>query len=287
MSRALVVAVLLWFGGACRAEQAPTRPSAPSAPAARSPAPAPRAKAPTDDFTPPDADGWGRAGSLRTLEVVRGGADPGDALPLVIVIHGLGDRAHAHWLHGLDAPVRLVMPQAPTPYHGGFAWFPYRSAGSTPAQLADGIAAAAEQLADTIAIVARERPTRGKPIVTGFSQGGMLSFALALAHADRLSLALPVSGLLPRPLWPEARDGAVRHPPIRALHGDADTLVPTQNALDLVDHLKQLGFDAELGVHRGVAHTITPQMNVELVANVLAGIAKAPAVARPSPRPSP
>jgi len=45
--------------------------------------------------------------------------DVGAMLPLVVVIHGLGDHAHAAWLPGLNVPARLVMPEAPTPYGSG------------------------------------------------------------------------------------------------------------------------------------------------------------------------
>ena len=42
----------------------------------------------------------------------------------------------------------------------------------------------------------------GKVVVTGFSQGGMLSYALALHHPELIEYALPISGMLPEVLWP-------------------------------------------------------------------------------------
>src|SRR5688500_3007749 len=53
---------------------------------------APPAEAEAPPFQAPDAAGWGRAAGLRYLERCLGGARPDDALPLVIMIHGLGDR---------------------------------------------------------------------------------------------------------------------------------------------------------------------------------------------------
>lgn len=276
MAARRLLALALGAALACSGSGATPGPEPPSIPGAvppRQPAASARPRADPADFTPPGADGFGWAAGLRTLEVVRGGAQPDAPLPLVVVLHGLGDRAHAEWLAGLRVPARLVMPQAPTPYHGGFAWFEYRARDSAPDDLARGIAQAAERVARAIETLRRERPTQGKPIVTGFSQGGMLSYALALAHPELLSAALPVSGLLPAPLWPRERRAGVHYPPIRALHGDADTLVPIEAARSLTEHLRALGFDAELGEHGGVGHTITAEMEVELVANVLAAIA--------------
>lgn len=273
--RCVALAALVASCGEPKAAPSAERPSAPAPPTRPATAAAAQQARASDpaEFTAPDGAGFGRAAGLRTLEVVRGGARAEERLPLVVVIHGLGDRAHAEWLAGLRVPVRLVMPQAPTRYGGGFAWFEYRARSAPPDELARGITRAAEQLARAIEVLERERPTRGRPIVTGFSQGGMLSYALALAHPERIALALPVAAFLPEPLWPRARAPGVRYPPIRALHGDADSLVPVDGARKLVAHLDALGFDAELGEHRGVEHTLTEAMEVELVANVLAAIA--------------
>jgi len=249
--------------------------TAPATPPAEPPKPPPIRATPPADYAPPDARGFGRAGGLRTLEVIRGGATADTPLPLVVVVHGLGGRAHAGWLRRLNVPARLVMPEAPIPYGRGFSWFEYRVRDDDPDALARGITSAAAQLGRAIETLARERPTRGKPIVTGFSQGGMLSYALALSRPQLLSLAAPISGLLPPPLWPTERGGGARAPPIRALHGDADTMVPIDAARALVERLRALGYDATLGEHQGVGHTVTPTMEVELVANVVAAMAGA------------
>jgi phospholipase/carboxylesterase len=226
-----------------------------------------------DEFAPPDDTGWGRAAGLRYLEEVRGGVAAGAALPMIVVLHGLGDRPHPEWIGELPVPVRLVLPQAPTPYFGGFAWFEYRAAESKPADLARGIAGAAEQLARAIAILRTRRATEGKVLVTGFSQGGMLSYALALRHPDGLALAVPIAGLLPEPLWPERASPGTAYPPIRAMHGDADTLVPIARARSLHAHLARLGFDEKLGEHSGVGHAITPAMFEQLRATLVSALA--------------
>lgn len=214
-------------------------------------------------FQAPDGTGWGRVEGLRYLEMLQGETSVERALPMVVLIHGLGDKPHRRWLDvvTLDVPARVVMPEAPTPAGEGFSWFPYRVGQNEPHALARGIVAACDQLARALAKLKKERPTLGKPIVTGFSQGGMLSFALALRHADLVQQALPISGGLPEPLWPSTRSTGARSPPIFALHGTADTVVPFEPTQRLIAHLRALGHDARLMPFAGVGHEITPEMS--------------------------
>jgi phospholipase/carboxylesterase len=109
----------------------------------------------------------------------------------------------------------------------------------------------------------RHRPTRGLPIVAGFSQGGMLSYALALRAPDRLRLAIPIAGELPDPLWP-AQPASGKRLPIRALHGTADVVIEIDGARKLVERMKSLSYDATLREFPGATHTITPEMQAEL-----------------------
>jgi len=181
---------------------------------------------------------------------------------MVIILHGMGDQPGEHWFDAIpiDFPARVIMPQAPSAYHGGFSWFTYRVGDNEPEALGRGIAKAADRLGRALAVLRRQRPTLGRPIVTGFSQGGMLSFALAVRHPDQLALALPISGTLPAPIWPTARGNAAPRPPIRALHGTTDTVVPIEPTRALVAELARLGFDVSLQTFEGVGHTIAPEM---------------------------
>jgi phospholipase/carboxylesterase len=221
-----------------------------------------------DEFEPPDGEGYGRAAGLRYLERCLGPCTKDAAMPLAILIHGLGDRPRPKWLRSasnIETPVRLIMPQAPTPYYDGFAWFPYQVRGNDPVALARGIAGAAEQLARAITELAGRRPTVGRPFVMGFSQGGMLSFQLALHHPEVIELSVPMSGMLPESLWPQTKTAGTRFPRIVALHGDADEIVPIAPDRALVARLRTLGYDAELREYPGVEHTITPAMEAVAV----------------------
>src|SRR4051812_29496342 len=68
-----------------------------------------------DTFAPPDDQGWGRAAGFDYLEAVRGGARAAERLPMVVLIHGLGDAPRADWLDLVPQEVgaRVIMPRAP------------------------------------------------------------------------------------------------------------------------------------------------------------------------------
>ena len=148
------------------------------------------------------------------------GAEAEDT-PWVLAIHGLGDRPDAFWrvLEGAPEPLRIVAVQAPDPWGRGFSWFPYGQVSA--AEREAGMRASTERLSDFLRAWKERHPLAPKPVVMGFSQGGMLSFALALRHPDQLSLAIPLGGLLPEALLAESPPAGPK-PPIRALHGAED-----------------------------------------------------------------
>ena len=122
---------------------------------------------------------------------------------------------------------------------------------------------AADVIAPAVAALAESRPTLGKPVVTGFSQGGMLAFTIAVHHPELVSAAIPVGGWLPPPLWPDAARKQ-KSPRIVALHGTADNAVAFDPTKQATTHLKKLGWSVELEAYEGVRHVITPEMRRDL-----------------------
>lgn len=196
----------------------------------------------------------------RYLERVTGGANPHESLPLVVALHGLGDtpEAFGELYAGFDGKARILLLGAPDAFGGGYSWFPFRPEASDE-ERAREISRAAERLAPMLPSLAAARPTRGKPILTGFSQGGMLSFAIAARHPELVACALPIGGVLPEALWPPL-DPKVRHPRIVALHGEDDTRVPIAPTRAGITALTARGYDARLEAFPGVGHQIPAAM---------------------------
>lgn len=198
------------------------------------------------------------AAGLKYLEVVPVGPDIDEPLPLVVLVHGLGDRPRASWIGSDSPPARYILPQAPTPHGTGFCWFPYRVNEQNP-ELDRYVEIAADKLARFIKVVSARHLTSEKPIIAGFSQGGILSLAVALNYPELVSSAQPVAGYLPPALWPEAPDPKA-NPPIRASHGAEDQIIAVEPTLAMVDILKKRGFDIRLRLFPGEGHHQSPEM---------------------------
>jgi phospholipase/carboxylesterase len=225
------------------------------------------------------------AANLHYLEIVLGDANPEDPLPMIVAIHGLGDDPEnfGHVLETFQEPARLILPRGLDPRDaGGWSWFPFRARDPDVDALASGIDRASDEIAKGIAVLVTERPTLGKPVVTGFSQGGMLSFALAVDHPELVSAALPVGGWLPPPLLPAGK-APTDAPTILAFHGTDDTAVRHEPTLQSVAQLVERGWHVTLKSYDGVGHVITPEIHRDLTDGLVDAIRKATSKAPKTP----
>jgi phospholipase/carboxylesterase len=273
--------VLALLAGACDGRR--REPAPPGVPPAAAPvvpgAGAPVVAAPS--ASPPGPEELPVSAGLRYFELITGGASRTDSLALVVAIHGLGGdaRAFSALLADFPAPARVIFVQAPDPYEGGWSWFPFRARDQDPTALARGIEQAADRVAATVRDLRSSLPTVGRPIVTGFSQGGMISFALATRHPDLIQEAIPVGGWLPPPAWPSPAGGS-RRPPITALHGTEDPAVRHAPTAEAVAALVARGFPASLESFPGVRHAIPPEMRARLHALLARAVEHAPDLSR-------
>jgi phospholipase/carboxylesterase len=223
-------------------------------------------KEPAASSSPAPAPPAGRAPTLGLVEFTTGGASDGDTLPLVLALHGLGDRpeSFAGLLRGLPAAARVYALRAPLLHGDGFSWFPPSGRAVVDVSaLGPGVRGAAELLlADLDALVAR-KPTRGKPLLTGFSQGGMVSFAVAAMAPGRIAGAFPVGGVLPSAIEPTAPPPGA--PRLMAFHGASDARVPTATARDSVERFRARGWQVSLQEYPGVGHSISADERRDLL----------------------
>ncbi len=209
------------------------------------------------------------SGELDYIEIMTGGAGRDEAVPMIIAVHGLGDRPEqfSFLFRPLALPARVILPRGITPAgYGGYSWFPF-VIGASGDRFAAGVASAAHRLSNLINKLHATKPVLGRPIITGFSQGGMLSFAIAALHPNDVSTALPLSGFLPVQLWPDPTlplpPAGAHLPRVRAFHGEADTVISLKPAEWSVTVLADRGYDAELETYPGVGHTISSEMRAD------------------------
>ncbi len=219
---------------------------------------------------PAPAAKWPRTTTHEGVEMIE--LFPNDAdesAPLIVAVHGMGDRPDrwiAEW-RKFPAKVHIALPRAFDPYSGGWSWFPLRD-GMTDEELGAAVGAAEARLWKGIARLAGKR----RVIVTGFSQGGILSFAVAARHPDAVVRAFPVAGSCPGPLLPQNKAKAA---PISAFHGTSDALLDIKWGREAVHAFQEQGNEATLAEYEGVGHTITPEIRKDLWDAILKTLANA------------
>jgi phospholipase/carboxylesterase len=197
-----------------------------------------------------------RGPALARAQVLVGGARPGDELPLVVALHGRGGRASAfaRLFRDLSIPARIVALEGPHTVDHGSAWLSVRAHNGPEATVVRDLAALVPVVADEIAALRREFPTRGEPIVVGFSQGGMLAYALAVHRPELVSHAVVVGGYLPDALLPRPRDPGSQAPRITALHGRWDVVIRKHRAERTAQALADRGYAPQLRIQAGSGH---------------------------------
>src|SRR5690606_9262370 len=104
-------------------------------------------------------------------------------------------------------PFRMFIPQAPDPLGDGFTWLAVPTLDPNTQLFTSSLSARIDQLAPVIDEFRQTRPTLGKPILVGFSQGGIMTFALATRFPQQFGAAFPMAGWLPPELYPEPKKG--------------------------------------------------------------------------------
>jgi phospholipase/carboxylesterase len=184
--------------------------------------------------------------SLRYLLAIPSGRADSEAMPTVVLIHGRGadanDLADLAPLLDTDAGVRFVFPNAPRPFEAypgmsfGWTWF-------------DGWPPERESVAESRSILLRfldelvERHPTTSLIVSGFSQGAMMSLDAGLRTTQDVAGIVAMSGGLYEDDLPDLRARA--SVPVLMSHGSLDDVVPVNYARRARAVLEEAGFDVE------------------------------------------
>jgi phospholipase/carboxylesterase len=215
----------------------------------------PEVPAPASAPVPPSApdsaaDGWvggveseTRAAGIPYVERTTGGARPDEQLPMIVALHGRGGSTHKleAMFARFPARARLIIPRG-TPFRGGYSWYHARSKRDRPEVFAAAVRPVADQLAAAVAELRARRPTVGRAVVCGFSQGGVLAFALAVLHPEQVAAAFPIAGHLPFGFSAARFEGPP--PYVHAFHGIHD--VTYERARSSVEEIRRQGGRAEL-----------------------------------------
>ncbi len=216
---------------------------------------------------------WPRTSNHEGVEMIElFPQDADESSPFIVAIHGRGDRPD-RWVDDwrkFPARVHIALPRAFDPHGDGYSWFQFKD-GMTDEQFGTAVGTSEARLWRGIAKLAGKR----RVIVTGFSQGGILSFAIAARHPDIVSRAFPVAGSCPGPLLPQNK---ARAAPISAFHGTNDQVLAITWGREAVNAFREQGNEAEMKEYEGIGHAMTPQIHKDLWTAI--GKALPPASAR-------
>lgn len=167
--------------------------------------------------------------------------DPKEKYPLVIFLHGAGERGedldravvHGYMRHvrekDQDYPFIFVAPQCPdSKYWGCYT----------------------ESLLAFIDFICEKYPVDlDRVYLTGLSMGGTGTWMLAMADPTRFAAIAPIcgSGII----W---NGGCLKDIPIMVYHGDCDTTVPIMESINMLTAVNKRGGNAQIKVLYGVAH---------------------------------
>jgi carboxymethylenebutenolidase len=117
----------------------------------------------------------------------------------------------------------------------------------------------AETVADALAFAEKQPNVDAKRIgLVGVSLGAYLSVSLA-AFDPRIKAVVEYFGGIPK----EVADGLKKTPPILILHGDADKLVPVEEAHKLERVLKDKNQPYEIKIYAGQGHGFTGEAGTD------------------------
>lgn len=186
------------------------------------------------------------------------GYKPGTALPLIVWLHGSGEKGtdNVSPLRALDktiladadkCPAFVLVPQCPPKT----AWHAV-GLNKTPE-----VTEPARMLVAMVAELQKEFGLDGRRIyVGGFSMGGCGAWELLTRYPDLFAAAFPIAGP-PFAGKPGERPGlaaVVKHVPIWTFHGDRDNTAPVDGTRAIVATLKKEGADVTYTEYKGGGH---------------------------------
>jgi len=200
---------------------------------------------------PPLAPGGGTMAGFEYEEFATGGASLNERLPIVVFFHSLATRPSAFVKHldDLSAKVRVILPKGRETYGSGPAWWTLRSRTQDQESLAQMMDFESDAMANFIEEANYCLGGVGKPLISGFSQGGMMAYAVAAKAPGLVRAAVPVNGWLPVDLWPDML------PPTYAIHGEKDTTVDFERTEDFILRASQAGLPIEWMPIPGKGHS--------------------------------
>ncbi len=184
----------------------------------------------------------------------------------MVVLHGLGDSLEGYrWVpEALGLPsLNYLLVNAPAPYYGGYSWYDFAG------DIAPGVARSRTLVFELL----DQYRARGFPpeamIVSGFSQGCLMSMEVGLRYGHRLAGIVGISGYVcePEKALKEVSPVALAQR-FLVTHGTEDPLIPISVARQHFGLLKTAGVRIEWHEF-AKGHTIAGERELAVIRNFI------------------
>lgn len=206
---------------------------------------------------------------LSLYHLVREPLKPREKSPLVILLHGYGSDANDLFSFASELPEELFVISAQAPYPlppYGNAWYAINF-DSVQGKFSDDVQAieSRDLILKFIDEVVENYPVdKDNVTLLGFSQGTILSYAVALSKPEKIKNVVALSGYINEEIIEKGfRNNDFSNLSVYASHGTQDQVIPVSWARRNPQILKELGIE-HVYSEFPVGHGVAPQNLMEL-----------------------
>ncbi|WP_136668390.1 alpha/beta hydrolase [Flavobacterium sp. H122] len=200
---------------------------------------------------------------FRYKELIVNTASAHDSLPLIIGLHWMRSNPDEFFtfLKDIKKPARIILPEGRYPYKEGFSFYPVELQNyykMDEDHKMNVLKTEGEKLADFIDFISKKYPSNKKPVIIGASQGGDLSYFIAVHHNTLIGLSCPLMATIDNRLINKAKTKPKAA--IAVFHGENDPIVNINDAKKHIKLLKTNSFKAKINTYKEVKHDISDEM---------------------------
>ena len=187
-----------------------------------------------------------------------------DKNPLLLLLHGYGSNEEDLFSFATELPDEYYIISARAPYsmqYGAYAWYAINfDADENKFSDHEQAKISRDLIAQFIDELIETYPIDSKNVtLVGFSQGSILSYAIALSHPDKVQRVVALSGYISEPILEENYlQNDLTKLKIFHSHGTADQVIPVEWARKTKPFLEKLGIKSTYKEYP-VGHGVAPQ----------------------------
>ncbi|RVT77350.1 alpha/beta fold hydrolase [Flavobacterium sufflavum] len=187
-----------------------------------------------------------------------------DKNPLLLLLHGYGSNEADLFSFASELPEEYYVISARAPYdlqYGSYAWYAINfDANENKFSDHEQAKLSRDLIAQFIDELVANYPIDEKQItLLGFSQGAILSHAIALSHPDKVQKVIALSGYISEPIFEENyKNNDFSNLKVFAAHGTVDQVIPVEWARKTKAFLDNLSVKSVYHEYP-IGHGVSPQ----------------------------